>query len=107
MYEYVKEQYGVNPIVGDRVKHILNWKFGRIVKEDKIEKAFVQVHFEGGDYPVLCHPKEIFYCQHDLYENSDENIPKSIQDQNGDVVLDLCKLCNKGEIELQGPCIKK
>ena len=41
---------------------------------------------------------------HDLYKNGDADIPSSIQDRNGEVVLSLCKRCGKGEIELSGSC---
>lgn len=44
--------------------------------------------------------------EHELYTNCDDNIPLSICDRNGDVVLALCKICNKGEIELEEPCLK-
>lgn len=37
---------------------------------------------------------------HDLFKNGDENIPNSICDIHGDIVLDLCKVCHKGESEL-------
>ena len=42
--------------------------------------------------------------QHDLYETGDEGVPDSILDGNGEVVLGLCRRCNKAEIELSEPC---
>lgn len=38
--------------------------------------------------------------QHILYKKGDIGIPDAIRDRNGDVVLDLCKVCGKGEQEL-------
>ncbi len=41
---------------------------------------------------------------HQLYGKADPTAPASIKDSNGVVVLGLCKLCGKGEAELDGPC---
>ncbi len=43
--------------------------------------------------------------KHVLYEKGDKGIPDQILDRNGDVALGLCKVCGKGEIELEGPCV--
>jgi len=37
---------------------------------------------------------------HTLYKDGDANIPDAILDGNGQVVLGLCKACNRGEVEL-------
>jgi hypothetical protein len=44
--------------------------------------------------------------EHDLYVDSDLNKPRSILDSNGQVTLDLCKRCGKGEAELTEPCVR-
>lgn len=44
---------------------------------------------------------------HLLYETSDPDAPDCIKDSNGEVVLGLCRRCNRGEIELDGPCQPK
>lgn len=41
---------------------------------------------------------------HDLYKTGDPDAPDVIKDRNGEVVLGLCRRCNKGEIELEQPC---
>lgn len=38
--------------------------------------------------------------KHNLYTDSDENIPHQILDLSGKVVLRLCKICGKGESRL-------
>lgn len=38
--------------------------------------------------------------KHLLYKTGDVNVPKSILDSNGEVVLALCINCGRGEIEL-------
>ena len=38
---------------------------------------------------------------HVLYQKGDVGLPDSIQDSNGDVVLGLCKVCGRGELELE------
>lgn len=42
--------------------------------------------------------------KHVLYETGDPGAPDVIKDSNGEVVLGLCKVCNKGEVELSEPC---
>lgn len=42
--------------------------------------------------------------EHVLYTNADADAPASIKDIHGDVVLGLCKVCGRGEIQLQNPC---
>ncbi len=42
---------------------------------------------------------------HQLYTNGDPHAPDSIKDHNGQVVLGLCKVCGKGEVDLSGPCV--
>lgn len=41
---------------------------------------------------------------HDLYKTGDLDAPDSIKDRNGEVALDMCKACGRGEIELVEPC---
>lgn len=43
---------------------------------------------------------------HDLYKDGDADLPEAILDRNGQVVLGMCKICHKGEIELSEPCVK-
>lgn len=42
--------------------------------------------------------------EHDFYKTSDKNVPHSICDKNGEVVLALCKRCGKAERELTERC---
>lgn len=49
-------------------------------------------------YPLYTGPS--FSREHDFWEDGDENLPASICDRNGEVVLALCKRCGLGEIEL-------
>lgn len=47
------------------------------------------------------------YNGHVLYTNRDADAPDVIKDRHGCVVLSLCKICGRGEIELDGPCRPK
>lgn len=38
--------------------------------------------------------------KHDLFKTGDPDAPDVIKDNNGEVVLDLCRKCGKTEIEL-------
>jgi hypothetical protein len=42
--------------------------------------------------------------KHELFKNGDPDRPRSICDDNGEVVLGLCRKCGAGEIELEQPC---
>ena len=42
---------------------------------------------------------------HQLYKHGDKDVPDAIKDRNGDIVLDLCKVCGKGEVELNRSCV--
>lgn len=44
---------------------------------------------------------------HVLYRDNDPDAPDCIKDIHGAVVLDLCRRCGKGEIELDGPCERR
>lgn len=44
------------------------------------------------------------YPEHILYSDADEHIPDVICDSNGQVCLALCKVCGRGECELEEPC---
>lgn len=39
-------------------------------------------------------------CNHLLYKDGDADIPEAILDRNGQVALDMCKVCGKAESEL-------
>lgn len=41
---------------------------------------------------------------HDLYKTGDVDAPDAIKNNNGEVVLDLCKRCGRAEAELSDPC---
>ena len=41
---------------------------------------------------------------HILYETKDEDAPDVIRDNNGEVVLGLCRICGRAESQLDEPC---
>lgn len=43
--------------------------------------------------------------EHLLYRAGERDAPSSILDDNGEIVLGLCRRCGKGESELSGPCL--
>ena len=42
---------------------------------------------------------------HELFKTGDADCPHSILDANGEVVLGLCRRCNKAEVQLSEPCV--
>ena len=48
----------------------------------------------------ICHSSQT----HVLFTSADRDAPDCIRDRNGEVVLGLCKICGRGEIELREPC---
>ena len=45
--------------------------------------------------------------QHLLYKTGDKDAPEVIKDNNGEVVLSLCRICGKGEADLREECLKR
>lgn len=41
---------------------------------------------------------------HDLYKTGDDDVPTSIMDRNGEVVLKMCRRCGLAENELDDCC---
>jgi hypothetical protein len=60
-YEYVRRAYGVDPTVGQRVRHTVTKRFGTIAREDKSQGQYVQVRFDGKKFALPCHPTELNY----------------------------------------------
>lgn len=42
---------------------------------------------------------------HLLYQKDDNRIPDNVIDENGNIVLNMCKVCCKVESQLSEPCI--
>lgn len=49
--------------------------------------------------------EEALAPEHVLYKREDPDVPDTIKDRNGDIVLGLCRICGKGEAELVEPCV--
>jgi actin-like ATPase involved in cell morphogenesis len=60
-YEYVRRAYGVDPVVGQRVRHTVTKRFGTIVRENKSQGQHVQVRFDDKKFALPCHPTELNY----------------------------------------------
>lgn len=41
---------------------------------------------------------------HQLYRTGDTDAPEAIKDRNGEVALDCCRKCGRGESDLTEPC---
>lgn len=60
-YDYVKRTYGVNPVVGERVRHHLaSYGLGTIQRENPSQRHYVMVKFDNGKAGP-CHPTEMDY----------------------------------------------
>ena len=60
-YDYVRQAYGLNPVVGRRVRHNEIDKWGTICRENKGQSHYVMVKFDGRRHSVPCHPKALDY----------------------------------------------
>lgn len=80
-------------------KHFLQCKYlGKPYRESEIGKfSGREIHIDND----FLNEKE---PEHVLYETGDADAPNAIKDRNGDVVLALCRNCDKSEIDLHGPC---
>lgn len=61
-YDYVRQAYGVNPVVGERVRHHTRraGKDGTIARE-RSPNHYVHVLFDGEKHALPCHPTEMDY----------------------------------------------
>lgn len=59
-YDYVKRAYGVNPVVGERVRHHITSREG-IVARERSPNHYVHVLFDGSKHALPCHPTEMDY----------------------------------------------
>ena len=60
-YDYVRRAYGVDPKVGQRVKHKVTGTSGVIVREDKSQSHYIKVRFDEYKHAMPCHPTELDY----------------------------------------------
>lgn len=60
-YDYVKRAYGVNPVVGMRVRHNEIDKWGTIAREGRSAQHYVMVRFDGQKHASPCHPTSLDY----------------------------------------------
>lgn len=59
MYDYIRRTYLTNPIVGQRVVHTETKREGVVMPEAPSAGHYVQVQFDGDDFPLPCHPKAL------------------------------------------------
>ena len=60
-YAYIKQTYGFDAKVGDRVQHTVTKKFGSIARHSGSNTHYVQVRFDGGKFSLPCHPGELVH----------------------------------------------
>lgn len=60
-YDYVKRTYGVDPVVGEKVKHTVTGESGVIARESPGQAHYVRVRFDGKSFSLPCHPTELEY----------------------------------------------
>lgn len=64
MYDYVKRAYGVNPIVGQRIRHhVKSVGMGTIAPERISQAHYVMVVLDGEKHSSPCHPTEMDYLE--------------------------------------------
>lgn len=64
-YDYVRRAYGVDPVVGARVRHTElkgARAFGTIAREDRSQGHHVMVRFDGRSWADPCHPTSLDYA---------------------------------------------
>ena len=61
-YDYVRRNYGVDPIVGERVRLENSDREGVIARESPGQGHYVMVRFDGGPRRSMpCHPTSLEY----------------------------------------------
>lgn len=63
MYDYVKRNYNVDPVVGERVRHteLRRDNTGMIAPESPGQGNYVMVKLDGHDHASPCHPHALEY----------------------------------------------
>lgn len=61
MYNYVRNQYAVNPALGAWVFHTETKNWGVITRENKSCSHYVMVRFQGRRHSDPCHPTALNY----------------------------------------------
>lgn len=67
-YDYVKRNYGVRPVPGQRVRHQETGKSGVIVREKQSAAHYVHVRFDGYKFSLPCHPNALDYLDQNRAE---------------------------------------
>lgn len=61
-YEYVRRAYGVNPVIGQRVRHRVTKREG-VIRRCGSSGHYVYVRFEDDKHAHACHPTELDYLE--------------------------------------------
>ncbi len=61
-YDYVRRYYGVDPVVGQRVRHTEINKSGVIARESPSQAQYVMVKLDGQKLASPCHPTALDYA---------------------------------------------
>lgn len=59
-YDYVRRMYGVDPVPGQRVRHLETKEWGTVLPERASHAHYVQVEFDNSG-AGLSHPKALRY----------------------------------------------
>ena len=59
-YAYVKQFYGVNPVIGARVSS-KDGKLSGVIVRKQVYDHYVHVKFDGRTFDVPCHPLDLIY----------------------------------------------
>lgn len=59
-YAYVRRTYGVNPGIGQRVRHTETGRWGTIAKPNG-DTQYVRVNFDGDKHIMNSHPTSLDY----------------------------------------------
>lgn len=62
-YDYVRRTYGVDPTVGDQVRHSVTRYDGVVTPENPSQAHYVMVRFGDRRFSSPCHPGEL-ECRH-------------------------------------------
>ena len=59
-YSYIRRTYGVDPVIGSRVRHTVTEREGQIVRPTG-DPQYVRVRFDGDKHIMNAHPTELDY----------------------------------------------
>jgi len=62
-YDYIRNYYGIDVVVGVEVQHTVTGRYGKVRPEGRENRHYVRVLFAGDRRTLPCHPEELDFIR--------------------------------------------